>query len=115
MFGKRNEHAGFQKGHTDLVPKEARKRQAEKIKGEKHYLWMGKKAGYGSKHTWMRRNFGNPPSCEDCGAIGEKKNGKWTIQWSNRSGFYLRERSDWNGRCAKCHKAFDLKRALFKC
>jgi len=38
------ERFGFQKGHLDLVPKEARKRQAEKTKGEKNYNWQGGKS-----------------------------------------------------------------------
>lgn len=52
-------HQGFQKGHIDVVPSEARKKQGEKNKNENNYFWKGgltKQKGYKS-FLEKRRNI----------------------------------------------------------
>ena len=52
-------------------------------KGDKNPLWKGNKVGYSSQHSWLKRNFGNPLKCEQCGKLGAKNKGnKWDIQWA---------------------------------
>jgi len=65
---------GFQKGHPDLVPKESRKRQGLKIKGEKNYLWRGGKSfeKYGIEWTQtLKRSIRERDhyTCQLCGKL----------------------------------------------
>jgi len=64
------------------------------------------KMTYGSVHHWIKRVAGKPTHCESCGISG----GESTLyDWSNKSGLYLRRRSDWQRLCRKCHINFDMK------
>ena len=58
---------------------------------------------YSAIHKWLVKNFGNPEKCENCGVAGNRSSGKWNIQWSNISGEYLRDISDFIGLCVSCH------------
>lgn len=55
-------------------------------------------------HDWVERNLGKAreKECEKCGS---KKN----MQWSNKSGKYLKEFIDWQSLCAKCHQRYDFE------
>lgn len=55
---------------------------------------------YTALHAWAR---GRMPKKKLCGFCGSRKN----IELSNVSGDYLREMSDWQWLCAKCHRAYD--------
>lgn len=55
---------------------------------------------YSSLHKWIRRNWKIPKKCSKCNSI---KN----IEWSNKSGKYLRLKSDWITLCKKCHHEYD--------
>jgi hypothetical protein len=68
--------------------------------GNKNGQWKGDKVGYAALHIWVKRNFGKPTSCEFCDA-------KVNVQWANKSGDYMRGRSDWMTLCAKCHYHYD--------
>lgn len=70
--------------------------------GAENALWKGSEAGYISKHIWVRKHYGKPVRCENCNSVQK-------IQWANKSGKYLRERSDWLSLCPKCHYRFDIK------
>ncbi len=70
--------------------------------GSSNVNWKGDQVGYRSLHSWIRREYGMPTSCEDCGTT---KKGKY--EWANISGKYLRERSDWKHLCRFCHKEMD--------
>lgn len=78
--------------------------------GEDHPGWKGDAAHYKSKHGWINKHFGTPKRCEKCGT-NEAPN----FDWANKSGRYLRERTDWLRLCRKCHAAFDrdLRCTLF--
>lgn len=56
---------------------------------------------YRSLHYWIARNKQKTGYCSSCGI--EK-----TTEWSNVSGKYLRELSDWQELCKKCHYKYDV-------
>jgi hypothetical protein len=61
----------------------------------------GMTMGYAGVHAWIKRIAGQPNYCEFC------KSTSGTFDWSNKSGQYLREITDWQRLCRKCHSAFD--------
>lgn len=55
-------------------------------------------------HQWVRSKLGKPDTCSRClknGLHGHK------IHWSNISGKYKKEISDWRRLCVPCHKLVD--------
>lgn len=85
---------------------------SKSIRKEKHWNWKGENASYNAKHWWIRTNYEHPLKCEDCGQPGEKINGKWNIEWSNKDHLYKRVREDYKGRCKKCHRKYDKENNL---
>jgi hypothetical protein len=73
------------------------------IMSEKHYLWKGDDADLVAKHSWVVRRLDRPKRCDFCGD-GTRK----MYHWSNISGKYLRDVSDYQRLCVPCHKKFDL-------
>jgi hypothetical protein len=71
-------------------------------KGETHYEWKGESASYGAKHQWMHNYFGSADHCEINPSHRARR-----FEWSNISGRYLRERSDWRQLCPSCHRLVD--------
>lgn len=67
--------------------------------------WKGDEVGYFALHAWLRRAYGDPEACEQCG-VAE------LVQWANRTGLYLREREDWLHLCPKCHRRYDIENGL---
>jgi hypothetical protein len=67
---------------------------------EKHSCWKGDDVGYQGLHTWVTKTYGKPPLCESCGS-------DYIVQWSNKSGNYIRKRDDWQRLCIKCHRKYD--------
>lgn len=57
--------------------------------------------GYDAIHEWVERWYGKPEKCEKC-------NSKINVQWSNMSGKYFRDISDWQRLCKKCHCRYDF-------
>ncbi len=53
-------------------------------------------------HKWVARNFKKSGICEFC--YKESK-----TEWSNKSGFYARDRIDWQELCHTCHVRWDRK------
>lgn len=55
-------------------------------------------------HDWVERNLGKAKDgiCEKC------KSNK-NMQWSNKSGKYKKEFSDWQRFCNKCHARYDYE------
>jgi len=94
----------YWKGKT--FPEAYRKKLSEahkgKMTGEDHPLWKGESAGYGSKHIWMTRHFGQPSKCEFCKTTSARR-----FEWANISGKYLRQRADWVRLCKSCHQIYD--------
>lgn len=72
--------------------------------GEKNNKWKGKDASYAAKHMWIRYHYGPAIGCINQRCKGES----FTYHWSNISGEYKRERSDWQQLCVQCHKNYDL-------
>lgn len=87
-----------------VIPPEIYKSNGLRNRDENHKKWKGDKAGYRSKHIWVETRLGKPDKCDKCGKTG--LTGR-QIHWSNKSGSYLRELSDWQRLCVKCHKEYD--------
>lgn len=69
--------------------------------GPDHHNWKGDEVGYQALHSWVRRKLGSASSCELC----DNETGRF--EWSNISGEYKRDTSDWRSLCAKCHRRVD--------
>ena len=74
------------------------------ISGENNYQWKGVKVSYRTLHKWVEKLLGKPHKCDDCGNDSLRHR---QYHWSNVSGNYKRELTDWRRLCAKCHKAYD--------
>jgi len=70
--------------------------------GGAHANWKGDAVGYSSLHAWLYRHFGKAAICERCGSTVR-------VEWANRSGQYLRDRSDWLTLCRPCHRRYDIE------
>lgn len=68
--------------------------------GESNPSYKGDKAGYGAIHAWVRRRKKKPEFCEKCHKTAPR-------DLANRSGKYLRDLSDWDYLCRKCHMDTD--------
>ena|SRR3990167_7528539 len=55
---------------------------------------------YKKLHYLVRKNFGSPHSCRNCGVGGR-------IEWANSNGRYNLDRSNWLPLCHKCHYVYD--------
>ena len=86
------------------------------IQDEKHHAWKGKKAGYYSFHTWLKRKYGKADKCENPHCIYPR--------WSEDGKRYMKapKRFEWaliHGKthdhkitsyqklCASCHRLYD--------
>lgn len=76
--------------------------KSEEVARERNAQWMGERVGYRALHTWVRRTFGEPVVCEECGS---RKN----VEWANMNHFYRRNREDWKALCKKCHVRYDRR------
>ena len=56
-------------------------------------------------HNWVKKNLGKPNRCDICGTTENR-----VYHWSNISGEYKHELSDWQRCCVPCHKKYDLSR-----
>lgn len=72
--------------------------------GEEHSQWKGDDVGYSGVHTWVKKEYGQPDKCEQCGKSGLKGH---QINWANKSGEYKRDIKDWLRLCRKCHHKYD--------
>lgn len=66
--------------------------------------WIGDDVSYSRLHRWVIKHLGQPDVCENCGK--SNLTGRY-IQWSNISGEYKRELSDWARLCVRCHHLID--------
>ena len=71
---------------------------------ENNKKWKGNNVGYRALHAWVRRKLPKPKSCQKC------HHTSWLLDLSNISGNYLRDLSDWEYLCRKCHVNKDLKK-----
>lgn len=91
----------FKKGMT---PWNKGKERPE-ILSEQNHKWKGDDASLVAKHTWVVRRLGKPQKCEHCGTTEKRM-----YHWSNISGEYRRDVSDYQRLCVPCHKKYDLER-----
>jgi len=95
---------------------EHKRKISEALKGKKYGKELGE-IGYIGIHVWLKRTYGNPPRCMDCGVegkmVGEKQK-HWNIQWSNKDHKHRRVIEDYTPRCPKCHKEYDVANGLRK-
>lgn len=71
--------------------------------GPLNHKWKGDAANYYALHSWLRREYGPPLSCEFCDATRNERR----LEWANKSGQYHRYRSDWMALCPSCHRRYD--------
>lgn len=81
-------------------------------KGEKNNNWKGNNVGYDALHSWLCRKLGKAKICANstkqflpkpCSLISKK------FHWSNLSGKYKRNITDWVSLCVSCHRIMDFK------
>jgi hypothetical protein len=70
--------------------------------GENARAWKGMNAGYVAKHLWIIKHYGKASKCELCVKPAKR------YEWSNISGEYLRDRSDYRMLCPSCHRKEDF-------
>ena len=94
--------AWFPKGHLPANAGTAKpKVRKGRPLGERHHAWKGDDASYVSFHKWVRYHRGDPSRAK-CALCGFPAN-----QWSNISGEYLRDLTDWWALCYSCHQDYD--------
>lgn len=77
-----------------------------KNKGRVPKSFKGDEGSYSVIHQWVRRHYGKPGKCENCGATED-------LHWANKSGEYHRVRDDWMRLCRLCHVRHDRKNGLW--
>lgn len=75
--------------------------------GEKNPLWKGDRVGLVALHEWVINKFPKPKLCNDC-----KKDKPRDL--ANISQKYLRDLSDWEWLCRRCHMLKDGRIAGLK-
>ena len=68
--------------------------------GEKNWMWKGDDVGYKVLHKWVRRYLPRPEFCVICKNVRP-------YEVANISGKYLRDLTDWQWLCRKCHMTSD--------
>lgn len=61
--------------------------------------------GYVNIHKYIRKRYDIKNICESCGV-------NCKTQLSNKTGKYLKDISDWQELCPKCHRQYDIKYKL---
>lgn len=110
---------GFQKGHGNKHSFESRKKISESTKkrhasgeifgfqkgetNDKHHSWKGDNVGFRGMHIWVAKEKGKASEhdCVDCG--------NQAYHWSNIDHKYKRTLDDYQARCVKCHKKYDIE------
>jgi hypothetical protein len=64
--------------------------------------WKDRDASYEAKHMWISKHYGTADHCEINPSHQAKR-----YEWSNISGTYQRERSDYRPLCPSCHRKLD--------
>lgn len=82
----------------------------ERPTGEKARAWKGDKAGYTAIHVWLVKHY----TKEVCAKCRKTKDEVSRLEWSNISGEYKRDVSDYEVLCPSCHRKKDLKRTHCK-
>lgn len=75
----------------------------------RYAIFNGSETEYRMLHYWVEKVMGRPAECSSC----DKTTG--TFEWSNISGEYKREKSDWRRLCPSCHRRIDINGAIDIC
>lgn len=78
-----------------------------KLNKEKNMWNWKEEKSYNALHQFIKRKLGNPKYCEHC------KTTKGKFHWSNISGRYLKDVTDWQRLCVKCHSKYDFEKKNF--
>lgn len=85
--------------------------------GENNPNWKGDKVGYQGLHAWVHQQLGKANHCsnKECkypriGYKGKILMAAKKFEWSNISGKYKRDLTDWQQLCHACHDAYDKNR-----
>jgi len=70
--------------------------------GKNNGIWQGDNVSYNALHGWVRRHLPKPKNCPKC-------NKRLVYDLSNKSGKYLRDLSDFEWLCRKCHMLSDKR------
>lgn len=73
---------------------------AKRKHGSEHGMWKGDNVGYHALHQWVRLHKPPPDRCSQCKKVGK-------VQAANISKKYLRDFTDWEYLCSKCHTTKD--------
>ncbi len=89
------------------IPKNLKRLHKTQI-GKNNPRWKGSNVGYQALHDWIRKLYGTPKFCENCGTTTAKK-----YEWAC-VGIYNRRRKNWKRICTRCHMISDgrLKKHL---
>lgn len=71
-----------------------------KLSGNDNPSWKGSDVSYSGIHKWINYNRKKSGTCEMC--LTDRR-----TTWSNISGGYLRDYSDWQELCYSCHRIYD--------
>lgn len=63
---------------------------------------LKEKVSYKVLHEWVKNTITDPGKCEFCPSTRN-------LEWSNKSGEYLRIIEDWQRLCKKCHCKYDFE------
>lgn len=89
------------------MSEEAKARIRQACAGERSYKWTGDDVTYDGIHLWIGHHHGSATHCELADETCSK-----TFHWSNISGEYSRDMSDWWQLCVSHHKRYDLGRLI---
>lgn len=90
--------------HSEKTKREMREARSNEL----HPAWKGDKVGYYALHRWIRKHFGKPSCCEDCGKENTPSaDGRSSVHWANLDGKYDRLRRNWKPLCVPCHRGLD--------
>jgi hypothetical protein len=67
---------------------------------EKNNMWKGDKVGYAGLHKWVRKYLPKPDFCQLCHIVPP-------CEVSNISRQYVRDITDWQWVCHRCHMIYD--------
>lgn len=98
----------WNKGKTGIYSEETLKKMSTskigKRTGAMVSTWKGDDVGYNALHAWVAKNLGKPNLCSSCNFSSSNSR---QFHWSNISGKYMRDLSDWRRLCVKCHVRVD--------
>lgn len=90
-------------------PSHRKGKKFSQIAGENNYQWKGENVSYRNLHRWVEKVLGKPIKCA---MLDEECSGR--LEWSNISGQYKRDPSDWQRLCKIHHVKYDKNKRDIK-